>query len=122
MKFLRTSSTFPVSSAVITSGQTLEAVLTGIRPGESKPVEGGVVAELHEIFRQLNELLAEAGVDRTTVASVRLYLSDVLGDIAAVNEAYVEYFGEHPPNRRAYGVVLQSGMRIEAAFVAEVQQ
>lgn len=120
MKFLRTNPNFPFSSAVITSGQTFEAVLTGIRPGESKPVEGGVVAELEEIFRQLDELLAEAGVDRTAVASVRLYLADVLGDIAAVNEAYVEYFGSHPPNRRAYGVVLQSGMKIEAAFVAEL--
>jgi hypothetical protein len=31
-----------------------------------------------------------------------------------------EYFGTHPVVRRAYGVELQSGMRIEAAFTAEV--
>ena len=120
MKFLRTSPTFPISAAVIHSGHTFEAVLTGIPPGGAAPVEGGVFAELKEIFRQLDELLAQAGIDRTAIASVRLYLADVLGDIDAVNKAYAEYFGSHPPNRRAYGVVLQRGMKIEAAFVAEI--
>ena len=120
MKFIRTSPTFPFSSAVIHSGRTLETVLTGIKPGESKPVEGGIVAELKEIFQQLDEILAEAGVDKTAVVSARLYLQDVVGEIAVANEIYKEYFGTHPPNRRAYGVNLQVGMRIEAAFVAEL--
>jgi hypothetical protein len=43
-----------------------------------------------------------------------------LRDIAEVNSVYREYFQTHPPNRRAYGVTLQSGMLIEAAFVAEL--
>jgi enamine deaminase RidA (YjgF/YER057c/UK114 family) len=91
-----------------------------MRPGESTPVAGGVEGELREIFKQLDEILAEAGVDKTAVVSVRLYLADVLADIAAVNAIYREYFGAHPPNRRAYGVVLQSGMSVEGVFVAEV--
>jgi enamine deaminase RidA (YjgF/YER057c/UK114 family) len=95
-------------------------VLTGIAPGESKPVPGGVVAELREILRQLDEVLAAAGVDKTAIVSVRLYLQEVVRDIAAVNAVYKEYFGTHPPNRRAYGVDLQVGMLIEAAFVAEL--
>jgi 2-iminobutanoate/2-iminopropanoate deaminase len=120
MQFIRTSKAFPFSAAVIHSGRTLEAVLTGIRPGESAPVPGGVAAELREILRQLDEILAEARVDRTAIVSVRLYLQDVNGEIGPVNEIYKEYFGSHPPNRRAYGVDLQVGMRIEGAFVAEL--
>ncbi len=120
MEFLFTSKTFPFSTAVIHSGRTLETVLTGIPPGGSKPVDGGVVAELREIFRQLDEVLAAAGVTKTSVVSVRLYLQEVMRDIAAVNEVYKEYFGTHPPNRRAYGVDLQVGMLIEAAVVAEL--
>lgn len=120
MQFLHTSATFPFSAAVIHSGRVLEAVLTGIPPGENRPVPGGVSAEMREIFRQLDEILKLAGVDRTAIASVRLYLQDVLQDIADVNAVYKWYFGSHPPNRRAYGVDLQSGMRIEAAFVAEL--
>lgn len=120
MEFLFTSQTFPFSKAVIHSGRTLETVLTGIAPGAAQPVPGGVIAELEEIFRQLDEVLAAAGAHKTAVVSVRLYLQDVLRDIAAVNQAYSAYFGTHPPNRRAYGVNLQSGMLIEAAFVAEL--
>ncbi len=87
--------------------------------GGTKPVPGGVLAELEEIFRQLDIVLARAGATKRSVVSVRLYLQDVVRDIAAVNETYKAYF-ETPPNRRAYGVNLQAGMLIEAAFVAEL--
>lgn len=92
----------------------------GIPPGEKSPVPGGPAAELREIFRQLDEVLTSAGVTRTAVVSARLYLQHVTRDIAEVNDVYKEYFGSHPPNRRAYGVDLQSGMLVEAAFVAEL--
>jgi enamine deaminase RidA (YjgF/YER057c/UK114 family) len=121
MKFLLTSSTFPFSAAVIHSGRTLETVLTAIPPGETKPVSGGAGAEMSEIFRQLDQILQLAGIEKTSIVSCRLYLQDVLRDIAEVNRVYAEYFGAHPPNRRAYGVVLQAGMLVEAAFVAEVE-
>jgi enamine deaminase RidA (YjgF/YER057c/UK114 family) len=121
MKFLLTSSTFPFSAAVIHSGKTLETVLTAIPPGESKPVAGGAGAEMREIFRQLDHVLELAGLTKLSIVSVRLYLQDVLRDIAEVNQVYKEYFGSHPPNRRAYGVTLQAGMLVEAAFVAEVE-
>ena|SRR5581483_6171136 len=120
MQFLFTNPNFPFSSAVIHSGRTLETVLTGIPRGSSAPVEGGAAAEMREIFRQLEEVLAAAGVTRTAVVSARLYLQEVNRDISEVNAVYREYFGTHPPNRRAYGVDLQSGMLVEAAFVAEL--
>ena len=121
MQFLFTSPTFPFSAAVIHSGKTLETVLTGIPPGQSQPIPGGVEEEFGEIFRQLDQILAAAGARKTQVASVRLYLQDVLRDSAAVNAIYREYFEAHPPNRRAYGVQLQAGMLIEAPFVVELE-
>jgi 2-iminobutanoate/2-iminopropanoate deaminase len=120
MKFINASNRFPFSDAVVYSGRILETVLTGIPPGKEWPIEGGVREELREIFRQLDAILATAGVSKTAVASVRLYLADVNQGIAVVNEIYKEYFGSHPPNRRAYGVTLQRSMLIEAAFVAEL--
>ena len=120
MEFLNPSGKFPFSDAVIYSGRILETVITGIPDGAEFPVPGGVEAELHEIFRQLDEVLAQAGATKTAIVSVRLYLADVNAEIGKVNQIYREYFGSHPPNRRAYGVTLQRGMRIEAAFVAEL--
>lgn len=120
MQFIDSDLNFPISSAVVHSGRVFEAVVTGIPDGESRPVAGGAGAEMREIFRQLDLYLAAAGIDRHAVCTARLYLADVLGDIAAVNVVWKEYFGEHPVVRRAYGVVLQSGMKVEAAFTAEL--
>ena len=120
MEFIRTSVDFPFSSAVIHSGRTLETVLTGFPVGSTTLVSGGAGAELCEIFTQLDDILASVGVTKSAVASARLYLQEIHRDIAEVNSVYREYFGSHSPNRRAYGVTLQSGMLVEAAFVAEI--
>lgn len=120
VQFIETSKTFPFGAAVITEGRLFETVLTGIPDGESKPIAGGAGEEMREIFRQLDEVPAIAGLNKSCIASVRLYLQEVNRDIAEVNKVYAEYFGNHPPCRRAYGVDLQVGMLVEAAFVAEV--
>jgi enamine deaminase RidA (YjgF/YER057c/UK114 family) len=120
MRFIDSDKQFPISSAVVHSGRMFEAVVTGIPDGSRTPVTGGAGAEMREAFRQLDLLLAEAGIDRKSICTARLYLHDVLADIAAVNVVWKEYFGDHPVVRRAYGVVLQSGMRLEAAFTAEM--
>ncbi len=120
MQFIDSDTNFPISSAVVHSGRVFEAVVTGIPDGSHSPVPGGAAAEMREIFRQLDIYLAAAGVDRNAVCTARLYLADVLNDIAAVNVVWKEYFGQHPVVRRAYGVVLQSGMKVEAAFTAEL--
>lgn len=120
MQFIDSDLDFPISSAVVHSGRTFEAVVTGIPDGQSKPVSGGAAAEMAECFRQLDILLAAAGVDRYAICTARLYLADVVNEIAAVNTVWKQYFGSHPVVRRAYGVQLQSGMRVEAAFTAEL--
>jgi 2-iminobutanoate/2-iminopropanoate deaminase len=120
MKFIDSDREFPISSAVVHSGRVFEAVVTGIPDGQSKPVSGGAAAEMREAFRQLDILLKEAGVDRNAICTARIYLHNVLHDVAEVNVVWKEYFGNHPVVRRCYGVVLQAGMRVEAAFTAEL--
>jgi 2-iminobutanoate/2-iminopropanoate deaminase len=120
MQFIDSNTDFPISSAVVHSGRVFEAVVTGIPDGQRTPVAGGAAAEMREAFRQLDVLLALAGVDKSAVCTARLYLNDVLTDVAEVNVVWKEYFGNHPVVRRCYGVVLQAGMRVEAAFTAEV--
>ena len=119
MQFIRSKSDFPFSSAVIHSGKVLETVLTGQPPGSKTPVEGGPGAEMREIFRQLDEVLAEAGLSKKHLCSARIYLEEVNRDVKEVNEVWADYLGDHPVNRRCYGVDLQAGMLVEAGFVAE---
>ena len=122
MKFIRSRQGFPFSDAVVHSGRVLETVLTGMPPGGDEPVAGGAAAEIREIFRQLDEILEGEGLTRRSLCSARLYLQHVNRDIAEVNEAWAEYLGDHPVNRRAYGVDLQRGMLVEAGFVAEIPE
>ncbi|HEV2275563.1 MAG TPA: Rid family hydrolase [Acidobacteriaceae bacterium] len=119
MQFIHTNPNFPISQAVVYSGRILETVLTPIPKGAQTPVAGGPAEEMREIFRQLDAVLAAAGLSRSAIVSARLYLQDVNKDIADVNEVYKQYFASHSPSRRAYGVDLQAGMKVEAAFVAE---
>jgi hypothetical protein len=121
MKFLLTSTTFPFSAAVIHSGRTLETALTPIPPGETEPVKGGAGAKLREIFRQLYQILEMARTERrwssTADSTYKMFCATLRKSIAFTRE----YFGTHRSNRRAYGIVLQAGMLVEAAFVAEVE-
>ena len=119
MKFIRSREGFPFSSAVVHGGSVLETVLTGA-DDDGTPVVGGPAAEIREIFRQLDEILEGEGLTKKNLCSARLYLQHVNRDIAEVNAVWAEYLGDHPVNRRAYGVDLQNGLLVEAGFVAEV--
>ena len=122
MQFLRSKEGFPFSSAVIHGGKVFETVLTSLPPGETTPVPGGPGAEMREIFRQLDEVLAEAGLTKKNLCSARIYLQEVNRDVAEINDVWAQYLGDHPLNRRCYGVDLQAGMLVEACFVAEVPE
>jgi enamine deaminase RidA (YjgF/YER057c/UK114 family) len=121
-EFINPSPSFPICDAVIYGGRVLETVIVGIPDGQDKPVEGGPAAEMREIFRQLDEVLAKAGLSRKSVVSVRLYLAQVNRDIAAVNEVYREYFAGCSPMRMAVGAELQKGMLVEAQFIVEASR
>lgn len=119
MELIGTNEDASISSAVIHRGRVLETVLTGIPHGETRPIQGGPKAEMREIFRQLDEILRASSLGRTDVCSARIYLQRVNEDVGEINKVWRAYFRHHAPNRCCYGVDLQLGMRVEAAFVAE---
>ena len=95
---------------VITSGQV---GLAGDGNGAGALVPGGTVAELRQALRNVAEVLAIEGATLTDVVKTTLYLAD-MGDFAAVNEVWVEYFAEDRPTRSAVAVAaLPIGARVE---------
>jgi len=95
---------------VITSGQV---GLAGDGNGAGALVPGGTVAELRQALQNLAEVLAIEGATLTDVVKTTLYLAD-MGDFAAVNEVWVEYFAEDRPTRSAVAVAaLPIGARVE---------
>lgn len=118
--FVNPSKSFPICDYVIYRGKVLETVIVPILDGEEKPVPGGPDAQMREILRQLDEVLAAAGATRRNVVSVRLFLQHVNRDIAAVNTVYKQYFAGCSPMRMAVGADLQAEMLIEASFTVEL--
>jgi 2-iminobutanoate/2-iminopropanoate deaminase len=99
-----------VGDWVITSGQVGVAAAGG---GPPSLVPGGTVAELRQALQNVAEVLAVEGATLADVVKTTLYLVD-MGDFAAVNEVWVEYFTENRPTRSAVAVAaLPIGARVE---------
>ncbi len=99
-----------VGDWVITSGQVGMATDGS---GSSGLVSGGTVAELRQALQNVAEVLAIEGATLPDVFKTTLYLVD-LGDFAAVNEVWVEFFPENRPTRSAVAVAaLPVGARVE---------
>ena len=99
-----------VGDWVVTSGQI---GLGTDDSGAAALVPGGTVAELRQALQNVAEVLAIEGATLPDVVKTTLYLVD-MGDFAAVNEVWVEFFTENRPARSAVAVAaLPLGARAE---------
>jgi 2-iminobutanoate/2-iminopropanoate deaminase len=99
-----------VGDWVITSGQVGMAIDAS---GRATLVPGGTVAELRQALQNVREVLGAEGAALPDVVKTTLYLID-MGEFAAVNEVWVEYFTQNRPTRSAVAVAaLPVGARVE---------
>jgi len=61
-------------------------------------ISGGIEEQTHQVFRNLKAVLAEAGASLTDVVKATVFLKD-MGQFAALNAIYADYFGDHKPAR-----------------------
>jgi 2-iminobutanoate/2-iminopropanoate deaminase len=87
---------------------------------DGKLVSGGVMAELRQAIENLKGLLAGEGAGLDQVVKTTVFLRH-MSDYAAMNETYVEAFGDHRPARSAIGVTeLPIGALVEVEAWAYV--
>ncbi len=83
-------------------------------------VDGGVEAELRQVFVNLRSVLLSANASLTDVVKTTVFLTD-MDDYAVMNEIYMEEFGDHRPARSAVAVAtLPLGAQIEIEAIATV--
>ena len=70
---------------------------------EGAVVAGGMQAELRQALLNLASLLDTEGATLSDVVKTTVYLRHI-ADYAAMNETYVEVFGDHRPARAAVAV------------------
>ncbi|MAW61112.1 MAG: deaminase [Planctomycetes bacterium] len=109
----------PYSQAVAAQGFLYTSGQVALTPAGDF-VQGSAVEEAHQVFANLDALLAAAGCQRADVVRATVYLTD-LGEFAAINEVYAAYFGEHRPARACVQVAaLPKGAQVEIDFVAQL--
>ncbi|QQM67277.1 Rid family detoxifying hydrolase [Actinomyces weissii] len=114
----------PYSQAVSTGDGAGAAVyLSGqipLDPRTGQLVEGGIQEQAEQVLRNLQAVLAAAGLGLGDVVKTTVLLADI-NDFQAVNEVYARYFtGPVLPARAAYAVAaLPLGARVEVEAVAQ---
>lgn len=108
-------------SQAVAAGRTV--YLSGqipLDPATMKLVEGGIEAEVHQVFRNLAAVAKAAGGSLQQAVKVTIYMTD-LGQFAQVNEIMAQYFAPPYPARATVGVAaLPRGARVEADAVLQL--
>ncbi|WP_066321868.1 2-iminobutanoate/2-iminopropanoate deaminase [Bacillus sp. FJAT-29814] len=87
---------------------------------EGTMVTGDIKDQTHQVFRNLQAVLKEAGASLETVVKATVFIKN-MDDFAAINEVYGEYFSVHKPARSCVEVArLPKDALVEIEVVALV--
>lgn len=92
----------PYSQAIDTGNLVFLSGQLGI-DRQTGMMADGLEAQTHQAFRNIQYVLAEAGLTLANIAKVTVFLNDIQ-DFSRVNEIYASYFEQPYPARSAFQV------------------
>ena len=99
-------------SFLVTSGQV------PFDPATGEFVPGGIAEQTRQVLTNIREVLAAAGLTMDNVVKTTVFLQN-MGDFAAMNAVYAEFFTAEMPARMCYEVAaLPMGGLVEIDAVA----
>ena len=108
----------PYSQAIEVNGFVYKSGQLPIDPATGAFPEGGVQEQTRQSLLNVQAILAEAGLTLANVVKTTVFLAD-MGDFAAMNEIYAQFFTEPFPARSAIAVkALPKGALVEIEVVA----
>lgn len=111
----------PYSTAVISGGVCYMSGMIPVVPSEGKLREGTAADQARQVFENMKTVLEEMGLSMNNILKTTVFLTD-LGNFAAVNEVYAQYFGPDYPARSCFQVsALPMGAMIEVEAIASVE-
>jgi len=93
----------PYSQAIKSGNLLFCSGQIGIDPAVGKLVEGGVVAQAEQVFKNIRAVLEAAGATMENVVKATVFLKD-MADFKTVNEIYARQFEPPFPARSAVAV------------------
>lgn len=108
----------PYSQAIEVNGFVYASGQLPIDPATGAFPEGGVQEQTRQSLLNVKAILEEAGLTLANVVKTTVYLAD-MGDFAAVNEIYSQFFSQPFPARSAVAVkALPKGALVEVEVIA----
>lgn len=109
----------PYSQAVRVGDTVYLSGQIALDPATGDLITGDLVAETHQVMRNLQAVLAAAGLTFAQVVKTTIFLRD-MADFATVNTVYGSYLDEAPPARETVAVAgLPKDVRVEISMIAQ---
>jgi 2-iminobutanoate/2-iminopropanoate deaminase len=87
---------------------------------DGQVVEGGIVEQTHQVFRNLQGVLKAAGSNLNDVIKATVFIKD-MNQFIALNEVYASYFSDHKPARSTVEVArLPKDVLVEIELVVSI--
>ncbi|MFS0645354.1 RidA family protein [Siminovitchia sp. 179-K 8D1 HS] len=110
----------PYSQGVVVNNMFYSSGQIALTP-EGKLVDGGIVEQTHQVFRNLQSVLEAAGASFETVVKTTVFIKN-MDDFASINEIYGQYFPNHKPARSCVEVArLPKDVLLEIEVIALVK-
>ena len=109
----------PYSQAIKANGMLFLSGQIPLDPATGKLVAGGVEEQTHQVFKNLKAVLAAGGATFEDVVRADVFLAD-MGEFAAVNAIYAEYFcvAPQPARQTIEASKLPLDVKVEISCIA----
>ncbi len=111
----------PYNQAVMVKNTLYISGQVALNPTNNELIQGSINEESHQIMKNIESILKEAGLDFKNVVRSKIYLTD-MSNFSKVNEVYGSYFEKgHEPARTTIEVSgLPLGVDVEIDMIAVV--
>jgi len=111
----------PYNQAVMVKNTLYISGQVALNPNNNELIQGSIDEESHQIMKNIESILKEAGLDFKNVVRSKIYLTD-MSNFSKVNEVYGSYFEKgHEPARTTIEVSgLPLGVDVEIDMIAVV--
>lgn len=109
----------PYTQAKISGNMLFTSGQIPIDPSTGNLVEGGIEEQTKRVCENLKAVLEAAGTSLDKVVKTNCFLKDI-GDFAAFNAVYAEYFTGKPARSCVGGLQIPKGALVEVELIAEI--
>ena len=107
----------PYSQAILADGFLFASGQIPIDPATGNLVEGDITEQTRQVAKNIQAVLAAAGMDFSNVVKTSCFLQD-MGDFQAFNEEYAKWFVSRPARSCVAVKTLPKNAKVEVEIIA----